>query len=292
MIAPSQINPPKPQRGGWFNNWVFTKTIHLLRNGHTESEIREAMLNHAPLVALARPGEIERQTASAARLFDPNNPLPPRNKIAYDASLAFPILKTAAGAIERLQEASAVHNATPEEIIDALFPDDSWVCCGKSKEIPDRGTTYVSHNYKKEFWLQENRLSKFEFLVPNPMREKTGQTLEGKPSPRCKQNVLERRFLVVESDILAKNEQAAVILHLAKYASLALAVDSGGKSIHGFFYCGGVDEDTAMKFFDQAVRLGADEADRTPSQFARLPGGTRANGAYQKPLYFNPDYAK
>ena len=42
---------------------------------------------------------------------------------------------------------------------------------------------------------------------------------------------------------------AALLLHLAEKAPLALAVYSGGKSLHGWFYCAGIAEETGLDGF-------------------------------------------
>jgi hypothetical protein len=82
--------------------------------------------------------------------------------------------------------------------------------------------------------------------------------------------------------------QAAIIGHLAHYAPLVLVVFSGGKSLHAWWPCRGKDEDELRKFMSFAVKLGADPATWTRSQFARLPGGMRENGVRQSVLFFNP----
>jgi hypothetical protein len=118
-----------------------------------------------------------------------------------------------------------------------------------------------------------------------------------------------RRFLIVEFDFDASNsdEEArlldrlaaegrdvrdlcgALLLHLAEKALLALAVYSGGKSLHGWFHCAGVPEEKVWRFFSYAVSLGADRANWTPSQFARMPDGLRENGRRQTVYFLNPE---
>jgi len=67
-----------------------------------------------------------------------------------------------------------------------------------------------------------------------------------------------------------------------------MAVHSGGKSIHGWFCCGGRDEANLLRFMRYAVSLGADPATWIKSQFVRLPDGHRDNGKRQAVLFFNP----
>ena len=75
-----------------------------------------------------------------------------------------------------------------------------------------------------------------------------------------------------------KDEHATIGLHLATYAPLTMAVDSGGKSIHFWFPCKGTPEATLVRFMGYAISLGADPPTWTRSQFVRMPGAMRDNG--------------
>ncbi len=83
-----------------------------------------------------------------------------------------------------------------------------------------------------------------------------------------------------------------LLLHLAEKAPLALVVYSGGKSLHGWFYCAGVAEEKVSRIFRYAVYLGADRANWNPSQFARMPDGVRENGRRQTVYFLNPAVVK
>jgi hypothetical protein len=85
---------------------------------------------------------------------------------------------------------------------------------------------------------------------------------------------------------------AALLLHLAEKAPLALAVYSGGKSLHGWFYCADVPEEKVWRFFHYAASLAADRVYWNPSQFARMPDGLRDNGTRQAVYFFNPGVMK
>jgi hypothetical protein len=85
---------------------------------------------------------------------------------------------------------------------------------------------------------------------------------------------------------------AALLLHLAEKAPLALAVYSGGKSLHGWFYCAGVADEKILGFFRYAVSLAADRANWNTSQFTRMPDGLRENGRRQTVYFFNPRVVK
>ena len=181
-----------------------------------------------------------------------------------------------------LWEASPVRIETTdnrtEEIADTLFPDNPLLCCGKSNSVFD--------TRPREDWRGE--LSELQLIVPSPMSAVDGVTKDGKPSRHTLSNTGPRRFLVVEFDTGTTDEHAALLLHLASGAPLVLAVHSGGKSLHGWFYCTGQPEDRLRRFMEYAASIGADPATWTRSQFVRMPDGTRDNGNRQTVYFFNP----
>jgi hypothetical protein len=201
-----------------------------------------------------------------------------------------------------LWEASPVRLASNEqktdEIIDLLFPGNPLLCCGWTRDRFD--TRPRAHWYK---------LQDLQFIVPNPMTAPRGLTQQHKGSAHALSNTGPRRFLIVEFDFDASNSVeearllerlstegrdvrdlcAALLLHLAERAPLTLAVHSGQKSLHGWFYCAGVPEERVWRFFRDAVSLGADRANWTPSQFARMPDGLRENGRRQTIYFLNPE---
>ena len=165
-----------------------------------------------------------------------------------------------------------------EELIDALFPRNPLLCCAKSdREFDTR---------PREDWRGD--LSGLQLIVPSPMSAITGTTKEGHPSQHCLDNTGPRRFLIVEFDTGTFDDHAALLLHLAGFAPMALAVHSGGKSLHGWFYAAGQAEAKISSFFRYAITIGADPAMWTRCQFARMPDGTRDNGKRQAVFYFNP----
>jgi len=147
-----------------------------------------------------------------------------------------------------------------EDIIDALFPGNVLLCCGKSSQDFD--------TRPREDWRGE--LAGLSLIVPSPMTAPTGLTKEGKESAHTLSNTGERRFLVCEFDSGTADEHAALLLHLATFAPLICAVHSGGKSLHGWFLVAGQPNDKILKFFRYAVSLGADRATWTRSQFVRM----------------------
>jgi hypothetical protein len=188
-----------------------------------------------------------------------------------------------------------------DEIIDLLFPGNPLLCCAWSRH---RFDTRARENWYK--------LRDLEFIVPSPMTARHGATKEGKVSAHAVSNTGPRRFLIVEFDFEAaaseeeahlldslavedrdvKDLCAALLLHLAERAPLALALHSGGKSLHGWFYCAGVAEERVWRTFQYAVSLGADRANWTASQFTRMPDGLRENGSRQTAYFLNPEVVK
>lgn len=166
-----------------------------------------------------------------------------------------------------------------EDLIDRLFPGNPLLCCGRDN--------YDFETKPREDW--RGTLASLQFIVPSPMTERTGITQDGKESAHCLNNTGPRRFLVIEFDEGTPDEHSTILLHLAAHAPLALAVHSGGKSLHGWFYCAGHPEDKLRRFMRHTVSLGADRATWTRSQFVRMPDGTRNNGKRQTVFFFNPE---
>ncbi len=174
------------------------------------------------------------------------------------------------------------NDAHTEEVVDLLFAENPLLCCGKNKsEFATRS---------REDW--RGKLAAMQLIVPSPMIARSGRTQDGKESEHALANTGPRRFLVIEQDGGSVDEQSSVLLNLAERAPLALAVHSGGKSIHGWFYCQGQGEERLRAFMRYAVTLGADRATWVRSQFVRMPGGIRGNGSRQVVYFFNPAVIK
>lgn len=185
------------------------------------------------------------------------------------------------GGLADLWEASRIriesNESKTEAIIDALFPGNPLLCCGRSSQDFD--------TRPRKSWRGE--LAQLALIVPSPMLAVTGKTKEGHESKHTLANTGTRRFLICEFDSGNTDEHAALILHLGTIAPLVCALHSGGKSLHSWFYVQGQPEDTVLKFFRYAVSLGADQATWTRSQFVRMPDGTRDNGRQQTVYFLN-----
>jgi len=133
-----------------------------------------------------------------------------------------------------------------------------------------------------------------QFICVNPMRGSSAMNHAGRPAARCQNNVLLRRFLVAEFDdaSLGKRGQAQLVTALSETAPLVMAVDSGGKSVHAWFYVEGMARRDQARFFALACLFGADATRWDICGWLRMPGGTRvkADGTRvrQRILYFEP----
>jgi hypothetical protein len=275
-----------PRRGQGLNNWLF-RVARVLHPYRERSEI-VALLEAATAGESLKAGEIERAVENSASVawqpgLTPASPQPAWPKVNQEQREAA-IAST--GGLADLWEQSPIRyaDADPltEEIIDRLLPRNPLLCCGAS-----------SSNFNtrpREDW--RGRLSDLQLIVPSPMSTLTGKTKEGRTSAHTLDNTGPRRFLVVEQDTGTADEQAGVLLHLASKAPLVLAVHSGSKSIHGWFYCHGHPEERLRSFMRDAVAIGADPATWTRSQFVRMPDGNRDNGSRQAVYYFNPEVLK
>jgi hypothetical protein len=190
-------------------------------------------------------------------------------------------------------------------VLSALFEPNALICAGKTKTS--------SHVRTLREW--GSLIQQQQFIVPSAMSARGGKTKQGKQSARSLSNVGPRQYLVVEFDLSPdlpneigkvvleieerfgfslKNICEQLLLHLARQNDLPLVliVDSGGKSLHGWFNCTELDEPSVRAFFDTAVAIGADPATWCPCQWVRLPGGIRRESGKppirQTVTYFDP----
>lgn len=232
-----------PKRGEGLNLWLFSvaRVLHPYRDAADIVQLLAA----ATFGRQVKQGEIERAVErSAAKAWRPGQ------RSEYTAAKAWPsvnaeqreaIIKTGFGLVD-LWEKSPIHfednESHAEEICDALFPGNPLLCVGR------RNNDFKTR--KREDLRGE--LTRLALIVPSPMTAQTGHTQAGKLSEHTMENTGPRRFLVVEQDKGTKDEQSAILLHLAERAPLVLAVHSGGKSIHGWFMAGGQSEDRLRRF--------------------------------------------
>jgi hypothetical protein len=194
-----------------------------------------------------------------------------------------------------------------EEIIDTLFPGNPLLCVGRSRSL------FATR--RRENW--RGHLHRLPLIVPNPMLSIFGYTKVDKHlSEHTLDGTARRVYLVKEFDFSAfardgvtpsiwaplvrewqeagisiADACAALHLHLSRQLPLIAAVYSGGKSIHGWYYVFRTPEAQLRPVFEYAVKLGADDATWTRSQFVRIPDGRRETGKRQITYFFDPNSA-
>jgi hypothetical protein len=273
-------NPPRS--GEVFHNWIFRAARALWKCRRGENDIREILENAAEscgrrVLAREIADAIRHSQASAFQIARAQHqPWPAVNHEQREAVIATGF------ALVDLWEVSPVrfedNESHTEELVDVLFPGNPWLCVGLSEsEFKARRRDEL-----------RGELSALALIVPSPMTARIGRTQDGKESEHTLESTGKRRFLAVEFDTGTTDEHAALLFRLARRAPLALAVFSGSKSLHGWFYCVEAAEEKVSRFFRYAVSLGADRATWTRSQLVRMPGGLRDNGNKQTVYFFNP----
>ena len=273
-------NPP--QSGDGFHNWLFRAALALWKCGRNENDISAILENAASTCGRHVPAsEIQDAVTNSQRdAFQPDNlvsrPIWPKVDVEKRKAAI-----SDSGNLADLWELSKprIESNHPwtEQIIDRLFPGNPLLCCGKT--MCDFDTR------SREDWRGE--LSRLQFIVPSPMSALTGKTKAGEESKHALSNTGPRRFLVCEFDNGTIDDHAGLLIHLGGYAPLVCALRSGGKSLHGWFYCAFAEERKVLSFFRYAVSLGADTATWCRSQFVRMPDGLRDNGKRQTCFFRN-----
>ena len=285
---------PCPASGEGVHKWICYAACTLVEAGmsdeEAESEI-EALMTRDPNPH----SEIEdalRFARGERRSYTPRWTPPDVARIAAISKEGPTLVEFISRSSEPIRFGEA---SKSEEILDALFPGNPWLCVGRADWDFD--------TERREFW--RGKLDAHSLIVPSPMSAQMGKTKQGKPSYHCADNTGPRRFIVIEFDSGTLNQQAALLWHLAQFAPLALVVFSGNKSAHGWFFCEGQPEDKLERFFDYTHALGACDGMWRPCQFARMPDGRRSDGKVsdalfaagipnvpkgrQAVLYFNPE---
>ena len=178
----------------------------------------------------------------------------------------------------------------PGDVLPLLFHGGELVCTGADSE---RATVRPVEAVLSD-------ADTLQFICVNPMRGSLAMNQAGRPSPRCQNNVMVRRYLVAEFDdaTLAKAQQAQLATALGDMAPLVMAVDSGGKSVHAWYAVEAMTRQDQARFFALACLLGADQTRWDICGWLRMPGGLRvkpdpstgagqASRVRQRILYWN-----
>jgi hypothetical protein len=291
----------RPRAGEGVHRWVFEVALRTKHHSEEESAfiIRRASsgcgrsVDEQEIVNAVR-------GARRPRSGPPSPKWPPQNPDLIASAIKD------GPSVGKLRELSPIkgETLTSGQILNLLFPGDDVLLCAGATENKFRTAL------KREF---VNVATHLQFVVPNPMTSLYGQKKGGGKSQRCLDNTGPRRFLVVESDprkwnkltpeeqkhfegevhyIAAKKDEAAAslwdIARRAEDAPLVMVVDSGGKSLHGWFLVASVPQERIKDIFAYAVAVGADPMTWTPCQLVRMPNGTRDDGNRQSVVYFNP----
>jgi hypothetical protein len=163
-----------------------------------------------------------------------------------------------------------------KEILQLFKPSDVvWI-----GGTYDSGSTQHNANFRTvEAWLKETTISG-QFTCPAAFKNASFS--------RSNDNVLHRRFLVVESDVLSKDQVGAVFRFLHDEVGLRLRaiVDTAGKSLHGWF---DFPKKAVLEELEIILpQLGCDPGLFRASQPCRMPGALR-DGKYQRLVYLDKD---
>lgn len=156
-----------------------------------------------------------------------------------------------------------VVNINTKEHLSAWFRPQSYLCV----------TNHPARTNIIKFEEIGTEMSRFSYMTPNPLVLAEGR--------RCESNILHRDYLVMESDVYNRQEQAKLLKELDQYVKLIFTVFSGGKSLHGWFDVRQLTQTEIKDFFAYGMKLGFDRHMFSSAQLCRVPGGLRDNNMRQ-----------
>jgi hypothetical protein len=268
----SLLQEPRPNQS---QTELFRMAGYLRRAGFEEWERRAVLTNwfstyRRPITEREIDRAVERAGGGADRVWR-------RWPKRQDHAVAR-IVGDSTGALDALRSASvpSLQRLSSASIIDGLFRPDDLICMAKD----------LSHAETEPREYFRGREEEYQFIVPNAMSSRRGLTDEGRLSRRCNANTGPVVYQVIEFDTGTLDEQAKLLMHLAKFARLRLVVFSGGKSLHGWYDVRRFTDAKLERFRGRAVSLGADRAMFTPCQLARTPHARRDTGVTQEVVFF------
>ena len=172
---------------------------------------------------------------------------------------------------DKLSEDASTHW---RDIVGLFKPDDVvWI-----GNRCDSGSAAFVRNFKKaKDWLEE-------LDVPGPLI--CPATFKCNAMSRSNDNVLHRRFLVVESDVLTKDVMGAIFKWLRDEVGLTLRaiVDTAGKSLHAWFDC---PKKAVLEELEIMLpQIGCDPGLFRESQPCRIPGPLRDESGKRQHLVY------
>ena len=277
-LAKVLASPPSP--GENRHTWLFNVAAWLRAEGANLDDVQRRLEEAAKEAGWEdRLPEIARNIAKlknvAVEKAAPKVWMPKRNEEAREIAFTAPPLFT-------LQPKGLV----ARDVLPGLFRPDELVCM--AAEEPQATTQKLDDVLPIA--------DRVQYVVANPMRFPLGVTQEGYLSPRSLGNAVlpeQRRYVVIEFDTgdpLEAQVRLLSALH-TREAPLALAVFSGGKSIHGWFNVGGLRVPDKLQVFRRGARLGADASLWDRCKLVRMPGGLRRTEVRQEILYWEPEHA-
>jgi hypothetical protein len=272
--------------------------LHTNRNGTRDCRV---MLNGAPTIhcvhssctgAVAEANhrlrsEVGKAERGAGGILKPRAPsaedIARRRRTEQARKLAERSRKSLARVVaEHRIEIAELFESSPVRLVDdpknewrlllELFPRDGAIWIGDTKDSCDdtadagRKAFCRRHFRTVEEWLVEEK-APGQFTCPSSFRPGVHS--------RSATNVVSRPFLVVESDTMGKAEVLGVFTWMRKFMCLRAVVDTGGKSLHGWF---DFPDDEALGELKVILpALQCDAALFNASQPCRLPGAERGD---------------
>ena len=286
MPARPELFDP-PEHG--IHSWLFGRAAYLKKANVQPEEAARLIEQKVDSTSTRRPvtaKEIADAVATAYQVVVESRYRPrPNHRPEFRESVALEIGRAGPDVVDLWEMSERRFDEEPPNpgfFLSHLFSDDDLVCL--ARRFDEAGEVRTFRDWRG------CDLTGCQFVVPNPMTAKDGTTLDGRTSPRTKNNAtvpLGRRHLVVEIDrIQDEDTQAGIIAWLGRKADLRLVLHSGGKSLHAWFRIAGMPFPAVQRFARLAVELGADSAAFRTSQLVRLPDGRRDNGKRQHIIFY------
>ena len=260
-----------PPDAGETHRWLARAACGLASSGAITRENCGRLLRDVCGVWVRHRQVPEREIEAAVALAFESPPDPAAKKQSIEWPACDRVERTAviARCASPLFDGSTDTGVTAATALAGLFGLDEVICGGY------RCDTAVAASLEG-YWGE--KAAGAQYLCPNPLKGSASvPNKAGKPAIRCQANIAVRRWIVAEFDDpeLCRADQAKIATALARSLPLKIAVDSGGKSLHCWYGCGGLNERACALFFAWAVSLGADPSRWDPCGWVRMPGGLR-----------------
>jgi hypothetical protein len=173
-------------------------------------------------------------------------------------------------------------------LLQLFGPDDIvWIGSKYSSCADDKSEAQKEicrrHFRRVADWMKESRAPE-QFTCPSLFKPGTHS--------RCNDAVTQRRYLVIESDVLTKDEISAVFSWCQQFVRLRAIVDTGGISLHGWFDAPPPEIEAELRvILPNLGRRPDEEPTLDPALFklaqpCRLPGAWRVSGKIRQTLLY------